>query len=80
MKKETKQILARVLELTKELEIRKALYDEVNMLTMQLQADGFENAELNGFTLELVDNFSKSNVSWRVAAVQHYEIKIKAVK
>lgn len=80
MKTETKQILKRVIDLQRELDVRKALYDELDMLTEQLQADGFQHAELDGLVIDLVDNFADRNTVFRVAGVKHYEIKIKGVK
>lgn len=80
MKLQTKQILGRILEIQKELDVRKALYDEYDMLTVQLQAEGFEHAEFDGFVMDLVDNFTKSNTVFRVAGVKRFEMKIKAAK
>lgn len=80
MTNETKAILARVIQLQDELDIRKSLYDELDMLTIQLQADGFVNAELDGLVFTLVNNFEKGNTVFRVAGVKHYEIKVKKVK
>lgn len=80
MKRETKEILARVIEIDKELAVRKALYDELDMLTMQLQAEGFVDAEFEGLLIQLVDNFAKGNTCFRVAGVKHYELKMKRAK
>ncbi len=80
MKPQTKQILARVLELNRELDVRKALYTELDMLTMQLQDEGFRDAELDGMLVTLVDNFEKSNTAFRPAGVKRFELRIKAAK
>lgn len=80
MKPETKAILNRVIDLQRELDIRKALYDELDMLTIQLQAEGFTDAELNGMLVSLVDNFRVSNTCFRPAGVKRFEIKVKKVK
>jgi hypothetical protein len=80
MKQETKQILCRVIELQRELDIRKALYDELDMLTIQLQAEGFKDAELSGLVISLVDNFEKTNTAFRPAGVKRFELKVKKVK
>lgn len=80
MSNEVKLILKRVLDIQAELDIRKALYDELDMLTIQLQADGFESAELNGMVVELVNNFAKGNTVFRPAGVKHYEVKVRKVK
>ncbi len=80
MKPQTKQILARVIQLQRELDIRKDLYTELDMLVMQLQADGFKDAEMDGYTLNLVDNFLTSNTCFRPAGVKRFELKVKKVK
>lgn len=80
MDKDTKQILKRVIDIQRELDIRKALYDELDMLTIQLQDEGFKHAELDGMTLDLVDNFEKGNTCFRPAGVKRFELKIKGVK
>jgi hypothetical protein len=80
MKRQHAEILRRVLDIQAELEIRKALYTELDMLTLQLQADAFVSAELDGLVVELVDNFAKDNTCYRVAGVKHYELKTKKVK
>ena len=80
MKPQTKQILARVIELQAELDVRKALYDELDMLTIQLQAEGFHDAELNGLLISLVDNFAVNNTCFRPAGVKRFELKVKKVK
>lgn len=80
MKPQTKAILTRVIELQAELDVRKALYDELDMLTMQLQAEGFRDAELEGLMITLVDNFAVSNTAFRPAGVKRFELKVKRAR
>lgn len=80
MKTQTKQILARVIELQRELDIRKDLYTELDMLTLQLQDEGFKDAVLEGLTVTLVDNFLEQNTVFRPAGVKRFELKVKKVK
>lgn len=80
MKTETKQVLTRVIELQRELDVRKDLYTELDMLVMQLQAEGFKDAEFEGYLLNLVDNFKDANTCFRPAGVKRFELKIKKVK
>lgn len=80
MKPETRALVRRILDIQRELDVRKALFDELEMLTLQLQADGFETATLDGFVVDLVDNFAKGNVVFRPAGVKRFEVKVKAVK
>lgn len=80
MRQQTKLILARVIELQRELDARKALYTELDMLTVQLQDEGFTDAEFEGMVVELVDNFKKSNTCFRPAGVKRFELKVKVAK
>lgn len=77
MKQQTKAILARVLEIQAELDVRKALYEELDMLTMQLQDEGFQRELLGDCTIELVDNFATSNTAFRPAGVKRFELRVK---
>jgi hypothetical protein len=72
--------LRKVLELTEALEARKALYDELDKLTLELQSEGFVQALVDGNLITMQDNFSEKNVQWRMAAVRRYEIKIQNEK
>lgn len=80
MKPQTRAILARVIQIQAELDVRKALYDELDMLTLQLQAEDFAGAQLDGFIVTLVDNFAVSNTAFRPAGVKRFELKLKRVK
>jgi len=80
MRPQTKHILARVIELQAELDVRKALYEELDMLTIQLQSEGFKDAELEGQVITLVDNFEVNNTCFRPAGVKRFELKVKKVK
>lgn len=69
--------LNRVLDLQKELDLRKALYAELDALIVELAQGGFKEATLNEFHLELVDNFSEKNTCFRPAGVKRFEIDIE---
>lgn len=79
-KRETKEILARVIQLKNELDARTALYDELDMLAIQLQAEGFKDAVLDGQIITLVDNFETVNTVFRTAGVKRFELKVKRLK
>lgn len=73
--------LKRVLEIQKELEVRKALYDELDRLTLELKAGGFVSAELEGLRLELIDNFAEGkNTCFRPAGVKRFEIDVEPLE
>lgn len=69
--------LSRVLEIQRELDIRKELYAELDRITLELQESGFASAELDGLRIDLVDNFSEGkNTVFRPAGVKRFEIKV----
>lgn len=72
--------LAKVLSLIRELDMRKALYAELDALVLELQAGGFKTADLEGMRVELVDNFAESNVCFRPAGVKRYEITSEPIE
>jgi hypothetical protein len=75
------QKLARILDIQKELDLRKALYAELDALVLELQAGGFRSADLEGMRLELVDNFAEGkNTVFRPAGVKRFEIEIEPVE
>lgn len=81
MDNQKKQTLARILEIQRELDLRKALYDELDQKIMELQAGGFMSAELDGFRMELVDNFAAgNNTCFRPAGVKRFEVKIETLE
>ena len=75
------QALVRILEITKELEVRKELYAELDNIILQLQKSGFHAADINGMHLELVDNFAEGkNTVFRPAGVKRFEVSVKPIK
>jgi len=72
--------LEKLIELTEALEARKALYDELDKVTLELREAGFHHAILHGKEITLRDNFSEKNVQWRMAAVRRFEAIVKDVK
>lgn len=68
--------LKKVLDLTRALEERKALYAELDRLILELQSEGFVKAEIDGLVLELKDNFAAGNVGFTTAAVKRFEIEV----
>lgn len=73
-------LLKRLIDLTEALEARKALYEELEAVTLALQEQGFQHAVFEGKDITLVDNFAEKNVQWRMAAVRRFEAKIKEAK
>ena len=72
--------LAELIRITDELEARKALYDELDKLTIELKESGFQHAIFHGHEIKLCDNFEEKNVQFRVAGVRRFECKIKKMK
>lgn len=72
--------LARVLDIQKELDLRKELYAELDDLILQLKAGGFTQADLEGQRIELVDNFDEKNTVFRPAGVKRFEITVEPLE
>lgn len=73
--------LARILDITHELELRKALYAELDALVLELRDGGFVSADLDGFRMALVDNFADGrNVVFRPAGVKRFEVNVEPVE
>ena len=74
----TQDKLRKVLDLMNELDARKALYDELDRLTLELQTEGFSHELIDGKVITLRDNFAEKNTVFRVAGVKHYEIVVES--
>lgn len=68
--------LARVIELVEELELRKALYAELDKLIVELLEEGFTSKMFGPYLVELVDNFEDKNTAWKAAAIKRYDVKV----
>lgn len=68
--------VARLLDIQRELELRKALYAEYDKLLLELVAEGFESAEVDNMVLTLKDNFALSNTGWTRSAVRRWDIEV----
>lgn len=77
MEQKTLDLLHKVIDIKKELELRKALYEELDTVLLALAGEGFTSAELDGLVLSLQDNFAEGNTSWTAAAVKRYDLKIE---
>lgn len=72
------QKLKRVIDIVKELEVRKELYAELDRLTLELQAESFTATTLDGMFIELVDNFADGkNTVFRPAGVKRFEMSVE---
>lgn len=69
--------LARLIDIKKELDLRKALFAEYDQIVVSLAQDGFLEALVGDLRLELKDNFAESNTGWTSAAVKRYEMIIE---
>lgn len=68
--------IARLIEITKELEARKALYAEFDALVLELASEAFVSAVVGEVEVRLRDNFASSNTGWTAAAVKRFDIEI----
>lgn len=71
-------LVARAAGLMRELDIRKALYAELDEILLALAQRGFVRTELNGQVISLVDKFADGvNTGWTSAAVRRYDLVIE---
>lgn len=70
--------LRRLVEIQRELDLRKSLYAEYDLIVMSLAKDGFSSAELDGFVLTLEDHFAQGNTAWTSAPVKRYALEIES--
>lgn len=70
------ELIKQALDLVARLEERKALYAELDAVTLALRDCGFVSTELDGLTLSLVDNFAEGNTVFRPAGVKRFELKV----
>lgn len=80
-----KEKLGEVVRITEELERRKALYEELDNLTLELREAGFTAGDYDTgcgeiLSITLVDNFAEKNTQFRMAALRRYEIKVKPAR
>lgn len=68
--------LKRLLDIQRELDVRKALYAEYDKIVLELVQEKFIRAAVDGFVLELKDNFLESNTGWTRSAVKRYEVEV----
>jgi hypothetical protein len=57
------------------LENDKPLYEELDNITLQLKALGFEQGAIGTRLLALVDNFAEKNTAFRPCGVKRFELK-----
>lgn len=70
-KKDLQELSQRALKLMTKLEANKALYQELDEITVTIAKVG----ETGTPELILVDNFAEKNVAFRPAAVRRFELK-----
>lgn len=76
-KKKAARLSKRALEITGELERVKALYAELDAITLQLVEMGCLAYDGKGWTVRITDNYESKNVVFRPAAVRRFELKAK---
>jgi len=75
------KLVARILDIKKELDERKALYEELDQLTLELKKLNFEAMTLNDMRIELVDNFAEGkNTVFRPAGVKRFEVEVETME
>lgn len=74
--KEQEKQLRRLIEIQKELDLRKALYAEYDEIVLSLARSGFDHAVVDDLVCDLKDNFAETNTGWTRSAVKRYEVEI----
>lgn len=74
---ETLKLIARAIEINKQLEVVKSLYGELDLITTELVKNEFVSAVHNGTCVLLVDNFKTKNTCFRTTSVKRFELKIE---
>ena len=74
------QAIEQFIVLSSQIEQIKVLYENRNLLVMQMKELGFTNGEYGNLKLTLVDNFEIKNTVWRMAPVSRFEIRITKEK
>lgn len=69
--------IERLIEIRRELDARKALYEEFDRIVLGLVERGFTHIDLPEERVELVDNFKGKNTSWTAAAVKRFDLRIE---
>lgn len=72
--------LARLEQIEKLIDESKKLYAERDLITMSLKQMEFTASQIGNKTFKLVDNFSDTNVCYRMAFTRRWEVKIKGAK
>lgn len=73
--------IARLIDIQKELDERKKLYDEYDAIVTDLQENGFQSVIFQGLHLWLVDNFPPGkNTAYKVASVKKWDIKMEPIE
>ncbi len=70
-------LLDRYMRLSSRIEKIKGLYAEQDAITLALAELALgKRLKFKGYVIEAVDNFGEKNVSYRVAAVRRFELKV----
>jgi hypothetical protein len=77
--KEIKDLLSRAVEIHNTLAGVKPMYKELDDIILLLRLSGTTHFCAGGYNLTIVDNFAESNVSFKVAAIRQYDIRVEPV-
>lgn len=68
--------LSELLSVQAQLDARKALYERLNSLTLELVRLGFVRCVRGAEVIELKDNFAHGNTAWTAAPVRRFEVEV----
>lgn len=72
--------LSRIIDLQREIDLRKELYSELDRIVLELRSEGFSQADQDGLRLTLRDNFAEENTVFRPAGVKRFEITVEPIE
>lgn len=70
-------LVGRAAEIKRELEVRKALYQELDQILLELARLNFSSLEFDGLIYTLIDHFKLGNTGWTSAAVRRFDLKVE---
>ncbi len=76
-KSELKQKIEEALEISEVLALVKPLYARFDAITLDFIAAGISNQVVDGYKINIIDNYADRNTTFKVASFKHYDLKIE---
>lgn len=76
-KSELKEKIEEALEISEVLAMIKPLYARFDALTLDFIAAGITNQIIDGYKINIIDNYADRNTTFKVASFKHFDLKIE---